>query len=134
MSKSIKLTLSQFAHDLGAHHRITLEVSLVWHEQYVNADDVTRSALRQEFVVNFVRGATGITHDAAVALVALKRNERSADDEKVVNAAGQKFRYHLVRPEASSGMKEVDPVAQAIALLGKLTPAQLKKVLAAVAK
>jgi len=134
MSKSIKLTLSQFAHDLGAHHRITLEVSLVWHEQYTNADDVTRSALRQEFVVNFVRGATGITHDAAVALVALKRTERSADDEKVVNAAGQKFRYHLVRPEASSGLKEVDPVAQAIALLGKLTPAQLKKVLAAVAK
>jgi hypothetical protein len=34
----------------------------------------------------------------------------------------------------SSGATEKDPVAQAIKLLGKLTPAQLKKVLAAVAK
>ena len=33
----------------------------------------------------------------------------------------------------SSGATEKDPVAQAIKLLGKLTPAQLKKVLAAVA-
>ena len=34
----------------------------------------------------------------------------------------------------SSGATEKDPVEQAIKLLGKLTPAQLKKVLAAVAK
>ena len=134
MSKRITLTLSQFAHDLGAHHRITLDVSLVWHNQYTNADDVTRTALRHEFVVNFVRGASGLSHDAAVALVALKRTERSAEDEKIVNAAGQKFRYHLVRPEASSGMKESDPVANAIKALSKLTPAQLRKVLAQLPK
>lgn len=134
MKKAITLTFSQFAHDLGAHHRITLDVSLVWHEQYTDADDVTRTAMRQGFVASFVQGATGLTYDAAVALVALKRTERSADDEKIVNAAGQKFKYHVIRPVASSGHTEADPVAQALKALSKLTPAQLKKVLAAVAK
>jgi hypothetical protein len=58
--------------------------------------------------------------------VALKRVERSAKDELAVNAAGAKFRYHLVR-EVGGARAEVDLLKAAVSAYAKLTPAQKRK-------
>lgn len=123
MTKST-LTLAAFAHDLGAHHRITLEVSEVWHKQYVKADDVTRRALREEFVLNFLVGA-GFTATRAAKVMALSRTERSTADQNAYRAAEMKFKYHVVRDAAGSNRKaEADPVATLLGKYAKLTAAQ----------
>ena len=130
MSKQIKLSFATFAHDLGAHTRITLEVSEVWHTEYLSADEVTRKARREEFIRNFLLGY-GLTAARADSVMGQSRDERTADDQKVYDAARAKFTYHIVRPEKSSGSAKADPVAKALALVASMTPAQKKRFLSA---
>jgi hypothetical protein len=128
MSKQIKLSFATFAHDLGAHTRITLDASLIWHTEYVTADEVTRKARREEFIRNFL---TGYGCKNPEAIMGQSRDERTADDQKVYDAARAKFTYHVVRPEKSSGSAKTDPVAKALSLVASMTPAQKKRFLAA---
>lgn len=90
-------TLNQFAWQLGANLRITLEHSLQWHKAYCKADTATQAAWRREFVAHFVAGNLDIGTDKAEKIVALKRVERTEPQEKAVNAASKKFAYHIVR-------------------------------------
>ena len=128
MAKAIKLSFATFAHDLGAHHRITLDVSLVWHQQYLGADSVTRTALREEFIRNFLIGY-GCKNPEAI--MAQSRDERTAEDQKVYDAARAKFTYHVVRPEKQASSGKSDPVTKALSLVAQMTPAQKKRFLAA---
>lgn len=130
MSKQIKLSFATFAHDLGAHTRITLEVSKVWHDEYLSADEATRKARREEFIRNFLIGY-GLTAARADSVMGQSRDERTADDQKVYDAARAKFTYHIVRPEKSGGSAKADPVAKALALVASMTPAQKKRFLSA---
>lgn len=127
MAKQIKLSFATFAHDLGAHTRITLDVSVVWHEQYNGADAVTRTSMREEFILNFM---VGYGCKNAQAIMAQSRDERSADDQRVYDAARAKFTYHVVRPERGVSSGKTDPVAKALALVAQMTPAQRKRFLA----
>ncbi len=128
MAKQIKLSFATFAHDLGAHTRITLEVSKVWHDEYLTADEATRKARREEFIHNFLIGY-GCKNPEAI--MGQSREERTAEDQKVYDAARAKFTYHVVRPEKSSGSAKTDPVAKALALVATMTPAQKKRFLSA---
>lgn len=128
MAKAIKLSFANFAHDLGAHTRITLEVSEVWHTEYLTADEVTRKARREEFILNFLKGY-GCKNPEAI--MGQSRDERTADDQKVYDAARAKFTYHVVRPEKAGGSAKADPVAKALALVASMTPAQKKRFLSA---
>ena len=101
MSKAT-LTLSQFAQDLGAHSRITRDVSLVWHKQYVKADAVTRKALREEFMTHFIIGFMQCTEKQAMRILITSAPERTADQKKAYEAASQKFLYHISRTGAKS--------------------------------
>lgn len=130
MSQSITLTFAAFAHDLGAHTRLTLDASLVWHKQYGKADAATRTALREEFILNFLIGY-GLTQAKAEKVMGQSRDDRAAADQKVYDAARAKFTYHVVRPEKKSGSAKTDPVAKALALVADMTPAQKKRFLAA---
>ena len=127
--KAITLTFAAFAHDLGAHTRITLEASEGWHREYVKADAATRTARREEFILNFLIGY-GLTPTKAAKVMAQSRDERSASDQKVYDAARAKFTYHVVRPEKKSSGK-ADIVAQALKLIAQMTAAQRRKVRAA---
>jgi hypothetical protein len=126
MSKQIKLSFATFAHDLGAHTRITLEVSEVWHTEFLSADEATRKARREEFIRNFLMGY-GCKNPEAI--MGQSRDERTADDQKVYDAARAKFTYHIVRPEKSGGSAKTDPVAKALSLVASMTPAQKKRFL-----
>ena len=102
-------TLNQFAYQLGCHARTTLAHSLVWHKAYVKADAASRTAWRTDFQANFVAGALDVSTERAQAIVALKRTERTATQEQAVNAAGQKFRYHVSRDGAKSKSNKAEP-------------------------
>lgn len=101
-------TLNQFAWQLGAHDRVTLEHSLQWHKAYVRADKATQAAWRDDFIANYVAGrlskpatektqAVVVTVAQAKKICALTRVERTEPQEKAVNAASKKFAYHIVR-------------------------------------
>jgi len=128
---TITLNLSQFAFGLGATDRLTLEASTPFHKAYHKADAEGQAAMKLEFVTSYVQGNLNITPEKAAKIVALKRVERNATDEKAVNAAGQKFRYHLVR-EDGSARAEVDLLAKAVAAYAKLTAAQKRKFMASI--
>ena len=128
---SITINLSQFALGLGNSERITLDASLPFHRAYHKADADGQAAMKLEFVTSFVQGNLNTTPEKAAKIVALKRVERSAKDELAVNAAGAKFRYHLVRAEVSA-KTEVDLLAKAVAAYAKLTAAQKRKFMASI--
>ena len=128
---SITINLSQFALGLGNTDRVTLDASLPFHRAYHKADADGQVAMKLEFVTSFVQGNLNTTPEKAAKIVALKRVERSAKDELAVNAAGAKFRYHLVRAEVSA-KTEVDLLAKAVAAYAKLTAAQKRKFMASI--
>jgi len=123
---SITINLAQFALGLGNTDRVTLEASTPFHKAYHKADAEGKAAMKLEFITSYVQGNLNTTPEKAAKIVALKRAERSAKDEKAVNAAGKKFSYHLVRAEVSAST-EVDLLKAAVAAYAKLNAAQKRK-------
>jgi hypothetical protein len=109
MSKATKpvLTYAQFANDLGAHQRLTLAVSVVWHKQYAKASAVTRTALRDEFMTHFTMGMLACNMKQAVRILTATISERTEEQHKAYMAASQKFKYHIARDGAKSETKPV---------------------------
>ena len=101
MSK-LTLTLSQFAHDLGEHQRLTLEVSHVWHKQWLAATPATRTALRDEFLTHFTMGMLACTQTEAVRILTKTKGKRTKAQQAAYMAASQKFKYHISRDGAKS--------------------------------
>jgi hypothetical protein len=97
----ITLSFAAFAHDIGAHTRITLDASKVWHLEYQTADKTTRTARREEFILNFLLGY-GVPEAKVTKVMAQSRTERGAADQKVYDAARAKFTYHVIRPDATT--------------------------------
>lgn len=128
--KQITLTYAGFAHSLGAHDHLTLEVSLVWHREYLKADAATRTARREEFIFNFMIGAK-VPEAKAKKIMATSRTERSKADQQVYDRARAKFTYHIVRPEKNESSGKTDIVAQALKLIAQMNAAQKRKILAA---
>ena len=144
MSKATKpvLTYAQFANDLGAHQRLTLAVSLVWHKQYAKASAVTRTALRDEFMTHFTMGMLECTQVQAVRILTATISERTEKQHKAYMAASQKFKYHIsrdskkteakpvkskrmsadVRAAAKAYLAQCDSVTEAIAALKAIAP------------
>lgn len=132
MTKSITLTLAAFAHDLGAHTRLTRTVSEVWYKQYGKADAATRVALREEFILNFLIGY-GMSATKAAKLMALSRPERSTEEQNVYRAAEMKFNYHIVRDAYDAQRAKRAPVSPVDKLVNEfkaLTAAQQRSFLA----
>lgn len=104
MSKAvhIPLTYAEFAHDLGAHSRLTREVSLVWHRQYTKANPATRQAMREEFLVQFISGYVKCNEKQAMRILIKGAPERTAEQKQAYEAASQKFLYHISRTGAKS--------------------------------
>ena len=89
------LTLTGFAFDLGAHTRITRDVSIVWHKQYLTATRATRTAMRTEFVDAFIKG-----YESGVRIHTRVRNLTPKMQRHAEMAASQKFKYHISRDGA----------------------------------
>lgn len=109
MSKAtqVELTYAQFAHDIGAHQRLTLAVSLVWHKQWLKATPQTRTALRDEFMTHFTMGMLECTQSQAVRILTAPISKRTKAQHAAYMAASQKFKYHISRDGVKSETKPV---------------------------
>jgi hypothetical protein len=127
--KDVTLTYAAFANAIGAHDQLTLEVSLVWHREYLKADAATRTARREEFILHFMIGSKMPAAKAA-KIMAQSRTDRTAKAQQLYDRARAKFTYHIVRPEKKASGK-ADIVAQALKLIAQMDAAQRRKVRAA---
>lgn len=93
---SVSVSHNQFFLLLGKADSTSLEASKPLHEAYINATPEQQKDLRHRAVVNYVMGKMGIAQSEAEKIVAKTRVKRTREQEKVVNAAGQKARYHLI--------------------------------------
>ena len=102
---AITVTYQQFAEGVGRTDRMTLEASLAWHKAYVKLDAEKQSEWKHDFVLNYVIGRMDCSRDEAVVICGKTRVQRTATQEKAVNAGGQKFRFHISRADKSDGKK-----------------------------
>jgi hypothetical protein len=104
MSHTI-LSHNDFFFNLGAVDRMTLIASKPLHDAYVKATPEQRRDLRQRAVLNYVMGKLHIKQEAAEKILEQSRSQRTAEHEKVVNAASKKAAHHLVRDFKDSHAK-----------------------------
>jgi len=128
-SKPVVVTYQQFARGVGATDRITLEASLAWHKEYVKLNAEKQSEWKQDFVLNYVIGRMECTAKQAEIICNKTRVERSAEEEKAVNAGSAKFRFHISRPEASDGKKPAVALPKGLVsnIVGQIIDAELTK-------
>ena len=126
---TVVVTYQQFAQGVGASDRITLEASLAWHKEYVSLKAETQSEWRYDFILNYVVGRMECTAKQAEIICGKTRVERSADEEKAVNAGSAKFRFHISRPEASDGKKPAVALPKGIVsnIVAQIIEAELTK-------
>ena len=128
-SKPVVVTYQQFARGVGATDRITLEASLAWHEEYLTLDAEKQGEWKYDFVLNYVIGRTECTAKQAEIICGKTRVERTAEEEKVVNAGGKKFAFHISRPEASDGKKPAVALPKGLVsnIVGQIIDAELTR-------
>ena len=102
-------TLNTFAYQLGAHARITLAHSLIWHKAYAKADVAVRRTWRLDFMLNFVAGNLDVSMAEAISICALTRTERKQAQENAVRAAQMKFKYHISRGIDAKPSNKTEP-------------------------
>ena len=129
MSKSIKVTYSQFAFGLGKQGRLMRDTSLVWHKEYTQADSDTRKERLHEWLVQHLQGGLDVTQQVAERILSTPRTKRSKVHNNAYSKAYSDYRYHIIRPEtkkatATSGtvstkVDDVEAVLKAFYMLSK---------------
>ena len=126
------VTLNVFGFQVGANDRVTLAYSTTWHNEYVALDKDGQASYRQQFMSGYIEGNLNVSKKESDRILSLTRDERDDEQQKAYRRANEKFTYHISRTNKKGSSNQVDLVAQAIALVGKMTPAQKKKFLASI--
>lgn len=93
---------NQFFFNLGNADRMTLDASKPLHDVYVKATPEQQKDLFSRAVFHYTLGNMKFEHDdakgikAVTLIIAKTRSERTKDQERIVNGASAKARYHLV--------------------------------------
>ena len=93
---------NQFFFNLGNADRMTLDASKPLHDVYVKATPEQQKDLFSRAVFHYTLGNMKFEHDdvngikAVTLILAKSRSERTKDQERIVNGANAKARYHLV--------------------------------------
>jgi hypothetical protein len=93
---------NQFFFNLGNADRMTLDASKPLHDAYVKATPEQQKDLFSRAVFHYTLGNMKFEHDdvkgikAVTLILAKTRSERTKDQERIVNGANAKARYHLV--------------------------------------
>ena len=130
----MKVTLNQFAFQVGASDRVTLDHSTVWHKQYVAMDKQQQKVVRLEFLQGYITGNLKVSSKESDRILSLSRDDRTKEQQQSYLRASSKFNYHISRTEKSGVSKQVDIVAKALALVGEMTSAQKRSFLNKLAK
>ena len=130
----MKVTLNQFAVQVGTNDRVTLDHSTVWHKQYVAMDKQQQKVVRLEFLQGYITGNLKVSSKESDRILSLSRDDRTKEQQQSYLRASSKFNYHISRTEKSGVSKQVDIVAKALALVGEMTSAQKRSFLNKLAK
>ena len=93
---------NQFFFNLGNADRMTLDASKPLHDVYVKATPEQQKDLFSRAVFHYTLGNMKFKYDdvkgikAVTLILAKTRSERTKDQERIVNGANAKARYHLV--------------------------------------
>ena len=107
---------NQFFFNLGNADRMTLDASKPLHDVYVKATPEQQKDLFSRAVFHYTLGNMKFEHDdvkgikAVTLILAKTRSERTKDQERIVNGANAKARYHLVtrgKPVAPVASKKI---------------------------
>lgn len=108
--KARVITIMKLGEGVGAQDRVSLDASEWAHKAFAKADEEKQRAMRREFVIGYVTGRMHVSNDVAETIVDKKREERTKAQELAVNAAGQKFKYHVARDGAKrKGARAASP-------------------------
>lgn len=99
-----KLTIQQFAFNVGTNSRKIREAADPFHAAYLEATPEQRKDLRQRWMLGHVEGQG--FKDAERILSEGKGNGASPEHVKAIDRASSDFRYMVVRPEP----KDAKPV------------------------
>jgi replicative superfamily II helicase len=100
------ITYDQFAFGMGAKDRLTQAESLVWHEQYIKEDASAKREWLHEWQHNYLMGKLNISSKEADRILSQTRDERSRTNQLAYKAGTEQFRFHIVRPEPSTTVKQ----------------------------
>ena len=130
----MKVTLNQFAFQVGTNDALTRKYSTVWHEQYVTMDKQQQKVVRLDFLQGYITGNLKVSSKESDRILSLSRDDRTKEQQQSYLRASSKFNYHISRTEKSGVSKQVDIVAKALALVGEMTSAQKRSFLNKLAK
>ena len=91
-----------FFFNLGSSDRLTLEASKPLHDAYAKGTPEQQRDLFARAVFNYTLGHMGFAETdakgikAVTLIIAKTRSERTKEQERIVNGANAKARYHLV--------------------------------------
>ena len=130
----MKVTLNQFAFQVGTNDALTRKYSTVWHEQYITMDKQQQKVVRLDFLQGYITGNLKVSSKESDRILSLTRYERTKEQQLSYLRASSKFIFHISRTEKSGVSKQVDIVAKALALVGEMTSAQKRSFLNKLAK
>jgi hypothetical protein len=94
-----KLTINQFAYQLGNATRKTRDASTPFHTAYLEATPEQRADLRQRWMLGHIEGAMLVEASEAERILSTPRTTRTSDEQKAYLKANSDFSYHVIRPE-----------------------------------
>lgn len=142
MKKAIYLTASvgsditydQFAFGLGQQDRLTIEESLVWHEQYRKESPSAQAEWAHEWRINYLMGNLGVDSKEADRILSTPKGKRTSEQQKAYMRANSQFGYHIIRkqPSKSTTVKQVkvslDKVVELFEQLSKAEQAKFMRI------
>jgi hypothetical protein len=102
MENAMLVSHNTFFFNLGSSDRLTLEASKPLHDAYAKGTPEQQRDLFARAVFNYTLGHMGFAETDAKGIktvegiIAKTRTARTKEQERIVNSAGQKARYHLV--------------------------------------
>jgi|688.fasta_scaffold1330909_1 hypothetical protein len=130
------MDIQTFAHKLGLQQRQTREATLPYHLAYKPATPEQQKDLRRRWMLGHIMGSLEVDEVKADRILSQSRDDRKAEHQAAYRKASSDFEYHVIRPVkkpagGSTGAAKTDVVAEALALVESMTPAQKKRFLAA---
>ena len=127
------MDIQAFAHKLGDLQRQTREATLPFHLAYKSATPEQQKDLRRRWMLGHITGSLKVDVTKADRILSLSRDDRTREQQAAYKKASADFEYHVIRPvkKPAGGSAKTDVVAQALALVESMTPAQKKRFLAA---
>ena len=93
----MKLSITDFAKQLGAATRKTRDASLPFHQAYVKATPEQQSDLRHRWLTGHISGALDVDTKAVERILSQSRTERNAKHQAAYAKASSDFAYHVIR-------------------------------------